>query len=263
MDNLYDMMNDYGCSPYNFADPEDILDMIDQYNRVYNIDEGDMKYLSCKDDAGILVIVTNKYVIKIYRPEGYSKLVELYRPLTTSNTFDHIEKIYYYYMIRNGKVIHDTYPDHQLNTPLPGTNIQGVINELLVPIVYMEGGTNRTNIQWSKPLIHKLLIDIADGLDTLHRNGTIHYDSTLDNIGQRPSDSNFVLFDFGFSEINSNDTNMFRNDVNKFLQSFVTHRNIIPVDITRIQTLERIVNTGPYYIGKFKEVILKSMIDYR
>ena len=214
MNNLSEMLYDYGCKIYNYTHLDDVMDLIIRYNKILCIDNNELLYISCKDDAGVFVIVTNKYVIKIYKPLDYDRIVDIYKPITADNNFEHIEKIYYYYSVNNGNVIHDTYSKYNLDID-PNTDIHAVINELLIPITNINGMEIKSNIEWNKQNLRKLLLDVAEGLDVLHKSGTVHNDVTPDNIGLRPSDSNFVLFDFGQSVHNKNKNNKINDDIYK------------------------------------------------
>ncbi len=273
MNNLSDMLYEYGCKIYKYSNLKDVIDLISRYNKIIGVTD-DLLYLSCKDDAGVFVIVTNKYVIKLYKPLDYKRIVDLYRPITTNNNFEHIEKIYYYYSVTDGYIEHDTYskdstptdPTNQTTNHTKPINIHGVINELLIPITRNILGNRgmeiHTDIKWNKDTLKKLLLDVAEGLDILHHNGTIHNDTTPDNIGLRPSDSNFVLFDFGQSTINNKPLTYeaYKVDVNRFLYSLMNlYKDIIPfrsiLGTDYLINIYKYVNAGPYYIGKFNKAI--------
>lgn len=258
---LTDMINDYGCNLKPYTDLNNLKIFISKFNKIQNID--DVKYISCKDDSGVFVIVTNKYVVKLYKQKDYNRIVKLYQPITKTNSFDHIEKIYYYYSIINGLIVHDTYYYINNNNKLKNT-INGVINELLVPITYLYNMDVYTNINWSKSKLRKLILDVSKGLDVLHNNDIIHNDATPDNIGLRPADSNFVLFDFGQSSINKTlSYESYKEDINRFLISLMTtYKDTIPYDkffgSNYLLNIYKYINKTPYTLGKLTQY-LKSM----
>jgi serine/threonine protein kinase len=250
--NLTDVVSEYGCDVSKFTSISHILDITEQYNRVRQIPNTSLKYISCKSDAGVLVIVTNKYVLKLYRPQDYSRIVEIYRKI---KSFDYIEKIYYYYAIKKGIVIHDTYINYRDRNPTIDKDIYGVINELLIPVVDFKGINIISPIKWDTVTTYKLLYDVSSGLDELHINGIIHNDATLDNVGLRPGDMNFVLFDFGYSVIDPN-INKMKQDVIRFLESLLsTFQDLIYNNTDKLKQILELINKGPYYIGKFKNTI--------
>ena len=65
MNSLRELLYDYGCSIEKFTDIDTMLSLILKFNNILGIDN--IKYVSCKDDAGIFVLVTNFYVVKVYK----------------------------------------------------------------------------------------------------------------------------------------------------------------------------------------------------
>lgn len=237
-DNMNDVTEEYGCVLSKFISPNTLNKIIENFNRIVLVDN--IKYVSCKDDAGIFVLVTNRYVIKIYNEKTYIKLVNIYNKLWSvnqGNIFDHIEKIYYYFSIVNGIIIHDTYFNNIMNE---GTG-HLTINELLVPLFPQ---FNKSNITWDYSNTKKLLIDVSLGLIELHKLNIIHGDSTPDNIGLRESDNNFVLYDFG----DAHDGFNYRDDVNRFLNSIlITYKTFFNDYIGKIEKIKAMVNHNKNY----------------
>lgn len=257
MNSLEELFTNYGCSVNNFTDINTLSLLINKFNKFNKI--LNIKYVSCKDDAGVFVLVTNKYVIKLYSDQRYSIITNIYhRLLAGGYQFNNIEKIYYYYSVKDGKVIHDTYsiiPNHD--------DINSTINELLIPIFRIEMGNIISNIIWDGDMVKKFLVDISNALFVLHTNNIIHGDATPDNVGFRYSDNNFVLFDFGNSIININNTipdlyknDMYLNDINRFLNSILgTYKQFFKDYLIKINIVKNLVNEGPYIPDKFKNVI--------
>ena len=152
MNTLSELFSEYGCYIDKFTNINNLTLLIKKFNKISNVDIRDLKYLSCKDDAGIFVLVTNEYVIKIYSLKGYSNVVIIYhRLLSNGYGFDNIETIYYYYSVIDGYVQHDTYP----GTGMIIGDIHATVNELLIPIFYLERGIIITNMIWNNQSVKK------------------------------------------------------------------------------------------------------------
>lgn len=244
MENLF---TEYGCYLDKFIDPDILQYVIDNFNKAVLVDN--LKYTLCKDDAGVFVLVTTRYVIKIYRKKSYDKVVNIYNELHKNvNSFEHIEKIYYYFSVIDGVIIHDTYSKYNYSDNYPD-NIKGTghltINELLLPLF---PDINRSNIVWNKDNVKKLLIDTSLALIELHKINIVHGDTTPDNIGLRISDNNYVLYDFGDAYKGFD----YRSDVNRFLNSIlITYKSFFQDYLSEIEKIKAIVNEGIYGIYDF------------
>lgn len=253
MDNLLDLLSEYGCYIDKFTDIDTLESLMNHFNKISSINN--IEYVSCKaDTGGIFVLVTNKYVVKLYSSRKYNKIVYIYDTLLSTNyDFSNIEIINYYYSVDNGIVIHDTY--HSTQHIIGKSSIRATINELLIPIFYFTEKIN-TNIEWNKDTTKKFFLDIAKALIELHKNGIVHGDTNPDNIGYRESNNNFVLFDFGDSIIYETDSRLYLSDVNRFLTSILsTYREFFKDYIPNIETIQTLVNKGEYNIEKFYNTI--------
>ena len=245
-DQMETIFNDYGCHIDKFIEPDTLEHISDNFNKIILVDN--IKYTLCKDDAGIFVLVSSRYVIKIYSQNTYNKLVNIYHRLWRNNhgnVFNHIEKIYYYFSLVNGVTIHDTYPNF---TPKHGT-CHLTINELLLPLF---PNIDKSNIVWNKDMVKKLLIDTSLALIVLHQINIVHGDTTPDNVGLRISDNNFVLYDFG----DAHDGYDYLSDVNRFLKSIlITYKSFFGEYINEIKKIKETVNTGNYGLYDFYNAI--------
>lgn len=245
--NVADVLEEYGCNLSNFINPDTLNQIIQNFNTFNKVE--DVKYNICKSDAGIFVLVTDRYVIKIYNVKTYLKLVNIYNKLWRNNNhgniFNHIEKIYYYYSTVDGIVVHDTY----YNNVIKSGTTHLTINELLVPL-FPE--FNTTNVVWNYNNTKKLLIDTSLGLIELHKLGIIHGDTTPDNIGLRPSDNNFVLYDFG----DAHDGTDYKSDVIRFLNSMlISYKNFFIDHIDKIEQIKSMIINENYGIYDFYNAI--------
>jgi len=258
MDELF---NDYGCDVSKFTDINMLKLFTKRLDKIFS-NKDTTKFLSCKDDASVFVVVTNKYVVKLYNSKKYLELVNIYdRLLKKSYDFANIEKIYYYYAVFDGLIVHDTYLKIFPELPPINSNIYGTANELLIPIFSFEMGEIKTRIKWDKGTVYKLFNDVSSGLIELHKNNIIHGDTTPDNVGLRIDNNfvNFVIYDFGDSYIMDNKLNkneLMKGDVNRFLNSvLITYSYFFKDYINNIKKLKRDINTGNYTINKFKNSI--------
>lgn len=119
-----------------------------------------------------------------------------------------------------------------------------------------------TNITWDKNTFNKLLLDVAKALMIFHQNGIIHGDTTPDNVGYRKYDDNFVLFDFGDTEVtNGLDYELYLRDVNRFLNSILrTYQKFFKDYIHNVIKIRKLVNDGEYNIGKFYNSVNEPII---
>ena len=226
--NLQQLLSEYGCNIDNFININTLTSIINRFNSSLNIKN--INYLSCKDDTGIFVLVTDKYVIKIYSNDRYLKILNIYSVIKSNN----IERIYQY----------DDY--HNVT-----------INELLIPLFKYERKQIQTNIIYNNEIVKKLLLDVSYALQQLHINNIVHGDATPDNVGFRYSESEFVLFDFGESNVvGSTGTNNYKDDVNRFLDSLlITYKDFFTKYIDKLNKIKKLVNTNDYYIEKFTNSI--------
>jgi serine/threonine protein kinase len=250
MDSVFE---EYGCNINRFTDLNNLKVLINKFNRFYNIENIEYKY--CKDDADGFILVTNNYVIKLYLKNMYQKIIYIYSII---KNYNNIEKIYYYYSISDG-VIYESYHyyDPELYKFDKSIDIRGTINELLIPIFDISDYENiKSDITWDNKTFKKLLLDVADALHELHKNGITHGDTTPDNIGLRPSDNNFVLFDFGNAVINNRPINGIQ-DVNRFLDSLVRTFDKFFINYKlQIETIKILVNNG----SDFRDAILSIVL---
>ena len=71
--------------------------------------------------------------------------------------------------------------------------------------------------------VDKLRLDIQNALDYLHSKKILHNDVRLDNIGFRPGDGNFVLFDVEGAAF-TDDPSRYRDDLIDFETSIRFHK---------------------------------------
>nr|QBK91575.1 MAG: putative serine/threonine protein kinase [Pithovirus LCPAC302] len=242
---LDEVLVDYGCNINKFTNLPLLKQFINRFNK--HIDRYNISYNLCKDDAGVFVLVSNLYVVKIYKKSSYDKIISLYSRI---NNLDHIEIVYYFLIVEDGKIIHSTFDIDDTH----GT-IYGTINELLIPLFNIKGIDITSNFKWDWNDTYKLLLDVSQGLYELHKNNIVHGDSTPDNTGFRMKDNNYVLFDFGDSSIENN-KDKFRNDVNRFLNSMmITYAEFFDPFKDQIIKIQRQVNTGSYSYDKFYNIM--------
>ena len=96
-----------------------------------------------------------------------------------------------------------------------------IVSEKLVPLVNSQLRIDRTVVNPDN--LDKLKDDITKALSFLHSKGIRHKDARLDNIGFRPSDGTFVLFDFEGSGFEV-DERLFEDDFTDFFDSIKFHR---------------------------------------
>ena len=96
-----------------------------------------------------------------------------------------------------------------------------IVSEKLLPLVNNKLKINPVYINSYN--LDYLKRDITDALNFLHENGIRHKDARLDNIGLRPSECKFVLFDFEGSDFESN-TELFKDDFKDFDGSIRFHK---------------------------------------
>lgn len=256
-DNVNDVLDEYSCNLSNFININTLGQLTNNFNIFNNI--GNVKYKLCKDDTGIFVLVTNRYVIKIYNTKTYLKIVNIYNKLWNSNNaniFNHIEKIYYYYSMVDGMIVHNTYYNNIVNNNIVNIGtVHLTINELLIPLFPK---SDTTNIIWNYKVTKKLLIDVSLGLTELHKLGIVHGDTTPDNIGFRTSDNNFVLYDFG----DSHDGSDYKSDVIRFLNSIlISYRSFFINHINMIEQIKNMIETNKNYsIYDFYNAINKVFV---
>ena len=102
-------------------------------------------------------------------------------------------------------------------------NFGYIVSEKLIPLVYMENSDLKLNRTIVNPdNLTKLKNDIKNALSFLHGKNIRHKDVRLDNIGFRPKDSKFVLFDFEGSGFES-DVRLLEYDKTDFDKSLKYH----------------------------------------
>ena len=254
-DSLNDVLEEYGCNLSKFLNSNTLNQIITNFNNIVNVDS--VKYITCKDDTGIFVLVTTRYVIKVYNIKTYLKIVDIYNKLWRNNNhgniFNHIEKIYYYFSTVDGIVVHNTYYYNNIIKNLGTTHL--TINEILVPLFPK---FNKTNVIWNYDNTKKLLIDTSLGLIELHRLGIIHGDTTPDNMGLRLSDNNFVLYDFGDAYEGSD----YKSDVIRFLNSvIISYKNFFADNIDKIEQIKNTIDKNKNYgISDFYDTIIDVFV---
>jgi serine/threonine protein kinase len=229
---MQEVFNKYGCNVLRFTSVEDLEILMEKFNSIMNIKQ--LKFNFCKDDTNIFVLITNYYIVKLYSSKQYQKIFSIYSKIKSTNN---IEKIYYYYSVSNGLIIHDTYPFFHNKIE----NINATISELLIPIFNINGDIITTGVAWTRSIFRKLLLDVAKGLKILHDEGIVHGDATPDNVGLRYSDGNFVLFDFGSAEF----SNKGINDINRFLKSLLTtYKSFFEIYYNEIINIRNLIKKG-------------------
>lgn len=229
------ILDEYGCNVNKFTSIDNLKMLINKFSGNENIE-----YTYCKDDADGFILVTNKYVIKLYSKNMYQKILDIYSRI---KTYNNIEKIHYYCTIADG-VVRDSHNSVSYISD-KSRNMQSTINELLIPIFDLSDYRKiKSNITWNGEMFKKLLLDVAAALNELHSHGITHGDTTPDNVGLRSIDNNFVLFDFGDSTISNDPVNRV-NDVNRFLNSLlVTFIDFFKNYKFQIENIQKLVNTG-------------------
>ena len=158
--------------------------IINDYLTMYNVKELEL----LKEDTGILVLVFDTVVFKIYPMDKYNKIKDLLKINSTN-----IEKIF----------------NIQKIISILGIELILVINRKIVPFLKLCDGVNKINneLDYLKILNDKKCgkIDncIFNALSILNKNKYIHGDTTFDNIGveiDSTGEYNYVLFDFGASQ---------------------------------------------------------------
>jgi len=162
----------------------DSKQIINNYLTMYNAKELEL----LKEDTGILVLVFDTIVFKIYPMDKYNKIKDLLKINSTN-----IEKT-----LNTEKII-----------SILGIELILIINHKILPFLKWSDGVNKINneLDYLKILNDKKCgkIDncIFNALSVLNKNKYIHGDTTFDNIGieiDSAGEYNYVLFDFGSSK---------------------------------------------------------------
>ena len=142
-----------------------------------------------KEDTGILVLVFNNIVFKIYTKQKYQNLIPIFN-LQSNN----IENIIEIIKLKNKDNI----------------TLYVTIIEKIIPMIICKGNKLQLNTELSREKIDadnqlgKLNDSIFNVLYTIHEIQFSHGDTRLDNIGIRQLDEEYqyILFDFGASLFN-------------------------------------------------------------
>ena len=173
--------------------------IIDECLKKYNVNTLEI----LKEDTGILVLVFNSIVFKIYPKTKYEKIKSI---INIDNP----------YIESNLNII-------ELQT-FNKEILYLVINNKLLPLINNYDGKNKINKNLDNNIVNEDInnnnIDdhISKGLSVIHSLGYIHNDVTFDNIGvvkENETNYRYVLFDFGSSKLSNN----FQNDYESYFKS--------------------------------------------
>lgn len=172
------------------------------FNRLLTIyNESQYEIIIYKNDNAD-VFVFNNFVVRFYPCDFLNKKKELFQLMTQ---YPKIEQI-----------LEAKYCEED--------NIGYIVSEKLLPLIIEdEERLIKDEEVINSGNVDKLRSDIHDALDYLHSNKILHNDVRLDNIGFRPSDSNFVLFDIEGAAF-TDDPSRYRDDLIDFETSIRFHK---------------------------------------
>lgn len=176
----------------------DVNRIMNQITKKYN--NNDQQVEMVKTDTGIIVIILENIVIKIYNENKYNKIKEI-----IGLEHPNIER----------KIKHIKLKD-----------LYFVISEKIIPILIdfeINPILNSEKVKNDKEIIKE---NINSALDEIDELGFVHGDTRLDNIGVKINNGEYyyILFDFGATNIKqesvrntNNDRDDLLNSIKKFL----------------------------------------------